>query len=214
MAQLTVPEPTGVYIVGATYNGDNNFVSAPASPVSVAVSKPGFQLQSTAVTIASSGDSGSSTILITPVGSFTGQVNLTCTLASAPANDWSSDNPTCTLASSSVTVGSNSVSTTTNFSSTASQSLLLPPQRSATTPSLAACGFGLITFWLAAVAGRRSRSARLLWILLLSATAIGLSSCSSKNPGTTQGTYTYTISGSDQATGHITNTTSIMLTIN
>lgn len=207
-------EPAGVYIVTATYNGDTNFSSASANPVSVAVSAPGFQLQTSAVTIASSGGSGSSTVLITPIGGFTGQVNLTCTLASAPAKDWSSDNPTCTLASSSVTISGGSVSTTVNFSSTAAQSLLLPPQRSANPLSLAACGFGLLTFCLAPGLRRRAGTVRLLSVLLLSAAAIGLSSCSSKNPGTTQGTYQYTISGSGQATGHITNTTTITLTIN
>jgi hypothetical protein len=212
-AQLTVPEPTGVYIVSATYSGDTNFAIASASPVSVTVAKPGFQLQATPVTIATSGGSGSSTILITPVGSFTGQVNLTCALASTPASDWSSDNPICTLVSSSVTIGSNPASITATFSSTAAQSLLLHPQRSSDPLSPATCGFGLFTLWLAAGPRRGSKFLRLLLILLLSAAAIGLSSCSSKNPGTTQGTYTYTISGSDQATGHITNTTTITLTM-
>jgi hypothetical protein len=210
-----VAEPAGAYIVTATYNGDTNFSSASANPVSVSISKPGFQLQASAVTIPSSGGSGSSTMLITPIGSFTGKVNLTCTLASAPANDWSSDNPTCTLASSSVTISGGPVSTTVNFSSTVAQSFFVPPQRSGIPLSLAACGFGPLTFWL--VAGFRRKSAfvrRLLSVLLLSAASIGLSSCSNQNPGTTQGTYQYTISGSDQATGHITNTTTITLTMN
>jgi len=68
----------GTQTITATYNGDTNYTSSPASAVMVTVTSQGsFTLAGAAATV-TAGGSGNSAITLTPTGGFTGSVAITC----------------------------------------------------------------------------------------------------------------------------------------
>ncbi len=81
------------------------------------ITVPSFSLTGTAVVLANAGDSGNSTITVTPADGFTGTVPLTCTVTPAGPNS-----PTCGTASATIT-------------SAAAVTAQLPISTTATTPS-------------------------------------------------------------------------------
>jgi hypothetical protein len=213
-ATFTVPETPGAYTITAAYKGDNNFLNVASTTTAVSVLAASFDVEVTPVTIASAGGSGSSSVVVIPYGGFTGQVNLSCALASAPLKDWSADNPTCSLASTSVTLSSSPMTTSANFTTMANQSKVISPQIPGVSRVLLACGLGMAPWWFAAYRRKKFLPRLLSLLLLLPALTIAFSGCGNKNPGTTQGGYLFTITGTDQATGHIVSSTKITVTVN
>jgi len=70
----------------ATYTGDNNYVGGTASVV-VTMSKATFSLSSTSINVTAGSAAGNTAMfLVTPLNDFTGNVNITCAVTSAPAN--------------------------------------------------------------------------------------------------------------------------------
>ena len=92
--------------------GCGNFWQSPNN------SSTSFSLaNSGAITVSSTGDSGTSTITVTPGSSFTGTVTLTCAVTTAPSNATS---PTCSISSSSLTFSSTTAQTSTLTATTTS----------------------------------------------------------------------------------------------
>jgi len=74
----------GANTLVATYTGDNNYVGGTASVV-VTMSKATFSLSSTTINVtAGSTTDDTAMFRVTPLNDFTGIVNLTCTVTSAP----------------------------------------------------------------------------------------------------------------------------------
>jgi hypothetical protein len=164
---------------------------------------------------ATTGNTGTSTILATPSGGLTGSVNLSCAISSAPANVV--DAPTCSLSPAAVTIaGTTAVTSTLTIATTASASTLNHPFQNPFQRILApASGIAFACICFLGFPGRRTRRGWLI-VLLFVAASVVMSGCSSSpgssggSGGTTVGNYTVTITG---VSGSIIQTTSVSLTV-
>jgi hypothetical protein len=191
----------GNHSITAAYDGDANYPAATAAAITQAVIAPDFTISAspTSFTIAS-GNTGTTTITVTPLGTFSGTVTLTCgalpqhaTCSFSPATV----SPTTTAVTSVLTVNTKSATTASAF-------------------GLNTAVFAMLSFALPGILiipVRRKKAAKyLLLSLLLVLTitmVIGLAGCGDSNkqpapvvPTTTPaGTYTVpvTISGGSQS---------------
>jgi hypothetical protein len=187
---------TGDNFMTFAYSGDANYLPGSSTAVDVQNTYTDFSLQTPTTAIAiTDGATGSATINITPLFSFTGPVALTC---SAPGS------LICTLGSASVTVGSTGIASTTVTLNTVTPIVTgsLPsdlgwPSRTATGTALAA----LLLF----VLPRRKRLGKVLFALVAVAALSAGIGCghSSSQPASTapttqlavKGNYTVTVTG-------------------
>jgi hypothetical protein len=172
---------------------------------------PAFALSNTAVSIASPGASGTSTITITPGGGFTGTVALSCTVT-GPGG--AVDPPTCAVPTQAAVTGTGAVTATLTIYTTG-VTMSAPtgyianadkPLRGIFTLGGSTAMSALLLFMIPA---RRRRRWKMLLSLLvfasLAGAAIGCSGATNAtmtppNPGTTLGTYTVTVTGTSGAT--------------
>ena len=145
-ATLTITTQTtttpGTYT--ATISGTSGSLSETTSmPVTVngPIATPDFALSGTAVTVASPGANGTSTITVTPSGGFTGSVALSCTVSGGPSG--AVDTPACSVAQPAAVSGTGAVTSTMTITS-----------KSTTTP-------GAYTATVSGAAGTVSHSAQL-----------------------------------------------------
>ncbi len=173
---------------------------------------PSFALTSTAVSIASPGGSGTSTITVTPGGGFTGSVTLACAISSSPTG--AIDPPTCSVAQPGAISGATPVTSmlTINTTKVSTAALHNPFER-----MLKLGGGGtVIALLFFCLPLRRRKWQSLLGLLLFAFVAMAASGCggSSKTTptqtGTTAGAYTVTVTGSSGSTQA---TTSVGVTI-
>jgi hypothetical protein len=201
----------------STYNGATGTASA---TVSTAVAS-GFVLTNSGnITISPGATSANtSTITVTPSDGFTGTVNLSCAVTTALTNP--TDAVTCTLgsvgtASTSVSVsGSTPVTATLTALSTAQSSNASMPLKG----FLAGGGTALAALLLFGIPARRRSWKMLLGCFLLatmlgSSVGCGGSSTVAKSGGTSAGAYLATVTGTDAATGKITSSTVVTVTVN
>jgi len=205
-ATFVVPAGTlssGSNTVTAAYSGDVNYnPSSGKTTVSVAT----LALSITKASSVSPGSSTSATATLYAGNTFTGTIDLSCALTSAPAGAQSL--PTCSLKPASIAFqdgGSTTVTVTmdtTGASSNASNNALLGSYPKRLWP-LGDGGALVAAVVLLGLPGRRRRT---LWMLalLVAAVAIGASGCGgggsagtggSGPSGTTPGNYVFTVSG-------------------
>jgi hypothetical protein len=207
--------------INVSYSGDSTYGPASVNvPLTITQGNlPPFTLSATPVTIALPGatSGNTSTVTVTPVNGFLGPVYLSCARASSPSG--AVDLPGCSVSPNSVNItGTSTVSTTMTISSTAaSSSALAFPWRNWPLPNgrgwLAGNAGGLVVglFLLAVLAQRRKRPPLASFLFLLAIASVlvacgggggGTSTISPPpNPGTTPGTYTFTVYGSFTANG-------------
>lgn len=210
--QLTVP-------ITITYNGDTTYgaISGNASLTVTPGFLPPFFVSGTQVTIASPGATAgnTSTITVTPENGFTGAVYLSCTLTSLPTG--AIHLPTCSVPSNALSItGTSAATATMTVNSTASSSSAnsLPLRNwplpngqdslSAGTRALATC-----FFLLGLVAWRRNRRIlpTFLFLLVILGTLVACGGGSTAMPppppipGTTAGTYVFTVNAALSANG-------------
>ncbi len=176
-----------------------------AQPIS-----PSFSMSGTPLTLIA-GDTGTSTITVTPAGGFTGQVSLTC--STSPSNF--SGTPLCVAVNPPAISGTGPVTATiTLTTSPDTKSMLTPGGPSALrfgTTALACLLFCCV------LPTRRRRWKTLLSLLLLSLTLVATQGCGGSNSalpnvgGTARGVYTVTITGSGP--NGVTAATTISLTV-
>ena len=232
-AMITIPANTlvagvsGAFTIAYTPATGSTFANASTfSEVTVtAVTPPAgtFSLASTAATVSSPGQSGSSTITVTPGTSpaYTGTVNLSCTLATAPAGASTAYNPACGLSAASVKITSSTAATATaTFTTTAPTSGALAYPKTNTRWYTAAGGTALACVLFFGIPARRRgwRSMLSLLVFLVAMAGVGCGGGGGNNntgtTGTTTGTYTFTVTGTDSVTSTITSTTTVTLTVN
>ncbi len=225
-ATIDVPAgslPAGSDTLEVSYSGDANCVAA-SGTASVTVTSaipPGFTITSPAVSVAAGATTGNTSVIqITPAGGFTGNVTLTASLTSGPAN---------AVAPPLFSFGATSP---VNVTGTTPGSGLLTISTTASSPGTCSSGNSMGFPWkttgvasLACVLlfanPRRKPAWRTLagMLILLLCLAVGVTACSggngsacTNNPvtGTTAGTYTITITG---VSGTIKATQTLTLTV-
>jgi hypothetical protein len=220
----TQPATTpGAYTVTVTAASTGSLNATTSFTVSVPANVPaahlGFTLSSTAVTIASPGPNGTSTITITPSGGFTGSVALSCAVSGGPMG--AADAPTCSVTAPPAITGGTSVTTTLTVSTTAASAATHSAARTQYPPRGVAIGGSVVAIasllWLGFPIRRRRTITKLglLLIATLIGTAIGCGGGNAAtppaNPGTTPGAYTVTVTGSS---GGVTAITAATVTVN
>lgn len=170
---------------------------------------PSFTINGTAITVTSGATNGNtSTIILTPLGGFTGAVNLSCAITPSAA----SDPATCSVPAS-VTITGASAQTTTLTVNTTAATMARNQNRTLIWTSVGGSAFAILL--CVGVPSRRRKWLSMLGVLLLSIVSIGgMSACGggggnggggggASNAGTTAGTYTVTITGTSDATTEI-----------
>jgi subtilase family serine protease len=215
---------SGTYKVSAAYSGDSTHSSS-SSTLSVKVSGSGgsgsgsFDLTATNVTLRS-GQSGSSTITVTPTGGYTGTIAFS---VSAPASLTNSCYDTTSAVVQSTSPGTGSVTIYTSASDCASagrQSLLSSATHSSLKersegmtpgqPATALCIFAAVTVF--GFARRRSRVFLCITITFAFLCASGCGSGGQDSKSAEPGTYTITVVGNDAANS-VSNSTTFQLVV-
>ncbi len=199
--------------VQVTYYGDA--IYAPATVTLTVPDAFPFTVGATPVNIAAPGATTGniSTVTLTPVNGFTGTVYLSCALTTSPSG--AADPPACTVPPSVSIPGTIAVTATMTINSTAvgSAALVQPfprgPLPLGPLPNmpgwLAACAaMALAALLLLGIRGQSRRLWRLASFLFLLAVLASIVACGGggastsppPNPGTTPGSYTFTVTGS------------------
>jgi trimeric autotransporter adhesin len=161
----------------------------------------GVSASPTTITIPTVGGSGNTGISITPVGGFTGTVNLTCSVVFAGTGT-ASNLPTCSFDSNQVKIsGTASGSSMLEISTTGIETASRRGPRSPRYAPFPAKGVGILACaCLLGTKGRRRRWISALMLLVLVALIGGSIGCGGGNEspaeqaGTTAGRYTVTVS--------------------
>ena len=171
---------------------------------------PSFTLSNTAVSIASPGANGISTITVTPTGGFSGTVAFSCAVTDSPSG--AVDIPTCLPAAPAVISGATAVTTSLTINTTAASAAALhnPMEQIFTVGG----GVGMAAMLFFGLPIHRRRWKTLLCLLLIAEFAGAAIGCGggtaystaapanpgTSDPGTTAGSYTVNVTGTSGAT--------------
>jgi len=218
-ASFTVPAgslASGADALLATYSGDPTY-SIATGTATVTVSP--FVLTGGTLSPITAGSQGTENLTISAGSTYSGTVNLTCTLSTSPAG--ASSLPTCTLVPPNVTLtaGGNVTSVFTVKTTAAGVTAMAKPA------GIGPWGLGggtvLAGLLMFGIASRRRHFISLLAILLL-AVAGGTIGCGGKlftsgsgstTPATAAGTYVFTVSGADSANVKLATSTTLTITV-
>ena len=162
--------PLGTSSITATYSGDSNYTGSTSSPTTVTIMGYTLELNPTTINIPAPGQSGSSTITLTPLYGFTGTVSLYCDPPPSITSGL-----TCAFSPASVNItGTSAVTSTLTITTTGSiSSSFMSPQ--SIPPSIPAVHPGrpwllvlVVLFVLMSAAAVRKRRA----VVWFSATAL------------------------------------------
>jgi Chitobiase/beta-hexosaminidase C-terminal domain len=154
-----------------------------------------FTFSGTIVNVAS-GNSGTSTLTITPAGGYTGSITFTCTVTSRPSHVPTSDDPTCAQLTATITDGTNPTTATL----TVSEPILKGQLKDEQLRSPWYVPGGVVS--LAAVVLLVLPSRRRAWkasICIVGLLVAGLSGCGYHPGKGSSYTYVLTITGTDSA---------------
>jgi hypothetical protein len=226
----TTTTTTGVYIVTVTGTDSTNATITGSTPIALTVSAPALPsislTDSGNITVNPGATTGNtSTITVTPAGGFTGAVNMSCAISSSPSG--ATDLPTCAIGPVTIS-GTAAVTATLTVDTTAATSgaLDLPLKK-----FFVAGGGGVLALVLFFGIPARRRGWRALFSLLAVIAVVGAIGCGGGgnsgggggggggdggggNAGTTAGAYTVTVTGADAATGKITSSVAVTVTVN
>jgi hypothetical protein len=225
-ASFTVPANSlavGTDTLTATYSGDANYVAGSNTQTIIVTSAPpGLAVSAANLTVNAGATSGNtSNISVTPSGGFTGNVSLTASITSSPAN--AQDLPTLSFGTTSPVsiAGTTAATATLTVSTTAPTTAALAEPTDAGRSVFAASGTMLACVLLFGIPARRRKWRSILAsLLLLAAFGGGILACGGSsgggggggggNPGTTPGTYAVTVTATS---GNITATTPLSITV-
>jgi len=198
----------------ATYAGDAMFASATGA-ATIAVTQSTFAVAASAPPAVNAGGSASSTITVSSSTSYAGSVTLACALTSSPAG--AVHMPACSISGSPVTLSSTTTSATATASISTTAANTSNLQRRGV-PGWTGAGGGAVlalVVFLGMPARRRSWR-NLIGLLVLTAALGGFTACGSSHhvPGTTAGSYTFTVTATGTPAVTPAPTTTITLTVN
>ena len=221
-AVLSTAKLSATGSVTAVYSGDANYVASTSPGVTVTVGGA-FSLSAGnngQIAVSAPGQSGTDTVTVTGSAGFAGTVTLTVSTVSALG----SNPPTCSFGST----GSVTLSTTTSSGSgtltcnTVAPSAVFKPASLRHDPSgpsglpIVEIGAAIACLFFLGMAGSKRRGMALLAILLLAVVFLGMScgggggTGSISAPGTTPGTYSFTVTGTS---GSTTQTTTVLVNV-
>jgi hypothetical protein len=210
---FTVPAnsySSGIQNLEVFYSGDGTY-SAGIQTATVIVTESTFTLNVPVVTVTPAsiapGSFATAVVTVAAVAGYTGTVTLTCQQTSGPSTG---DGTACSLAGGSgVTLTSSTTSGTVTFdvNTTKAVAAVAYPEMRKNGWAGAGAGTVLAVLMLFGIPARRRSWRQMLGVLVLMASLGGLAGCGSSStsgggggvsdPGTTAGTYTYSV----QATG-------------
>jgi hypothetical protein len=210
--------PAGLNRVTVAYSGDSNYAPATTTITVDNIVQPAFTLSNSGTLQVNAGaTTGNITaISLTPTNGFTGTVNLSCVVNTNLTNP--TDLPTCTLSPAAL-----KITGTTKVTGNLTVSTTAPTNAAALGPGPFRNGgltaFLALLFWFA-TPWRRN-----LWLPMVIAIALaasigvlgcggGLAIKAAGNSGTTPGSYSVTVTGTDATTGKVTAQTTVNLTVN
>jgi hypothetical protein len=204
------------------YSGDANYASVTNNATTITVTQPTVSLNQPAIVVSPTtiapGASSTVTVTVAQVGGYVGAVTLSCAQTGTTASG--GDGASCTGGGTAqtVTLSSTTTSKTVSFTvgTTAPASALVNYPHvngKARTTELAGLGGGAIVLFLIflGIPARRRSWRQMLGLLVLIAVLGGLSSCGgggssssggggTSDPGTTAGTYTFTVTATGTPT--------------
>lgn len=207
--------------LSVSYSGDPVYSTGSGS-ASVAVTTSVYALAATTPTAVNPGGSTTSTISLSSATFYTGTVTLTCALTSSPAG--ASDVPGCSAsggATIAVTAGTPGGTGTVNVTTTAATAAMKKPRIGGWNE--AEGGAVLALLMLFGIPARRRGWRAMLGAVVLMATLGSLAACGGGsssggggggNPGTTAGSYTFTVTGTGSDPAKTKETTTFTLTVN
>jgi hypothetical protein len=213
--------PAGALIIGtdtltAAYAGDATYISSIGSAV-VTVSQVVITVPTPAAI--PPGSSAATVVNLSASSTYSGTMNMTCTLAGSPAG--AQDLPVCSMNPASVTLaagGSGNGELIVKTTPTIVSGLVNPSGQNLW--RLGSGGAVLAVTLMFGIPSRRRRWLSMLALLFVVAAA-GVIGCGGKQtftppvstPGTTAGSYTFTVTGTDSANSTITTSTSVTITV-
>jgi len=210
--------PAGTDVLTATYSGDNIYGTASAT-ASVTVTASAFSLTASTPTAVSAGGSTTSTITGASTTDYTGSVSLACTLTSSPAG--AADLPHCSMSAGSpmtFTTGAPGATATASVSTTAKTATLVKPRIGGWQVAGEGAVLALLMFF--GIPARRRGWRAMLGVLVLTIALGSLAACgggggsTTKDPGTTAGAYTFTVTGTGTPSEASGNTVTFAVTVN
>jgi hypothetical protein len=208
----------GADTVTASYSGDGTYAMASGTavvtvaPVIMAIPAP---------SAVSPGGMATATATLTAGSNYSGTMNLSCTLTNSPNGAQSL--PTCSLSPASVAIAASGTGTstltidTTAASSTAA--LALPLRRNLF--GLGGGGALLAAVLMFGVPSRRRRWASMLVLLAVATVGLaigcggggGQTTTPPSTPGTTAGSYIFTVTGTDSSSAKISTSATVTITV-
>ncbi len=210
----------GLNTVTLAYSGDSNYASATATITVNNTGPPAFILSNSGTLQVNAGATSGNSVAVslTPTNGFTGTVNLSCVVNTNITNP--TGLPGCALSPASLNITAKTLATSTlTVSTTAPTGVALGP---GSFPIGGLTGLLALLFWFG-IPRRRTAWLRMVIAIALPA-SIGVLGCGSGgggsanklagNSGTTPGSYSITVTGTDAATGKITAQTTVNVTVN
>ncbi len=220
--------PTGSDPLTATYTPDAASAATynpgtGAATVTVTPAPAAMTLTASSAPSAAAGAATSATLSLAASSTYSGTVSLSCALTASPAG--AQGLPTCSVAPATVQLtGGGSATATLTVSTTAPSVSLNHPGTLQKTWRLgfgSAALAGMVCFWLPG-RGRR-RWPALLPMLLVALLTLGVAGCAGKpspssptqpsTPGTTEGQYTFTVTGTDTTNPKVIALTTVLVTV-
>jgi sugar lactone lactonase YvrE len=206
---------SGSNTLTVSYSGDSTYASQVAT-ASVAVS-PALIVPPPPTSVAP-GSSTTGTVTLTAGSTYSGTMNLTCSLTNSPAGAQSL--PTCTLNPATVTLvpGGSGSTVLTVKTSAASTAHLARPIREML---FGGGGTALAMLLMFGIPARRRRWASMLTLLLILASwtvgcgggSTSTASITPTTPATTAGSYTFVLTGTDTANTKTTTSANVTITV-
>jgi len=210
----------GTDTLTVNYGGDTNY-AAGVGTATVMVTASAFALAAAAPAAVSPGGSGTSTVTLTSSTDYTGTVTLTCALTSSPAG--ASALPTCSPTSGAgtitVTAGAPGGTGSVTVSTTAATASMKRPRIGGWAEAGSGAVLALLVFF--GIPARRRGWRAMLGAFILLATLGSLAACGGGgssggggNPGTTAGSYTFTVTGTGSDPAKTVETATFTMTVN
>jgi len=141
IAGINATLPAGADDITVQYSGDTNYAGSTSTVVTIAVTDYSLSFNPSSINISAPGQSGTSTITLTPLGGFTGTVYLNCSTTN--------ESISCTISPGSFNLsGSTAVTATLTISTTGPANAVLPAPPRRVPPS-----FRLLIGWPWLLAG-------------------------------------------------------------